>query len=131
MREVQVGNNPAPSDYVGSKTNACKKLGIDTYTTHLPDTVSAKDLKKSIIHFNNDDSIDGILVQLPLPSYLSSHDVIESIDYRKYVDGFHPMNIGRLSVDQPTFKSCTPAGILELFNYYSIPVKSKHAVVVG
>src|SRR5690625_7058821 len=107
MREVQVGNNPAPSDYVGSKTNACKKVGIDTDTTDLPDTVSAKDLKKSIIQINNDDSIDGILVHLPLPSHLYFHDVIEIIDYRNDVAGFHPRNIDRLSVDQPTYRSYT------------------------
>lgn len=131
LKVVQVGNDPASSAYIGAKTKACKRVGIDTDTTHLPDTVSSKELKRVIRSFNEDDTIDGILVQLPLPSHLSSHNVIESIDYRKDVDGFHPMNIGRLSVDQPTFKSCTPAGIFELFNYYSIPVKSKHAVVVG
>jgi len=98
---------------------------------NLPDTISAKDLKEEINKINMDDSIDGILVQLPLPSHLSTHDVIESIDYRKDVDGFHPMNVGRLAVDQPTFRSCTPAGIFELFKHYSIQVKSKHAVVVG
>jgi methylenetetrahydrofolate dehydrogenase (NADP+)/methenyltetrahydrofolate cyclohydrolase len=80
---------------------------------------------------NKDETVDGILVQLPLPSHLSAHDVIESIDFRKDVDGFHPMNVGRLTVGQPGFRSCTPAGIFELFKYYSIPTKSKHAVIVG
>ncbi|MCC5905911.1 MAG: bifunctional methylenetetrahydrofolate dehydrogenase/methenyltetrahydrofolate cyclohydrolase FolD [Balneolaceae bacterium] len=131
LKVVQVGTDPASSTYIGAKTKACKKVGIQTDTTHLPDTVSAKELKSAIRSFNEDDKIDGILVQLPLPSHLSSHDVIESIDHRKDVDGFHPMNVGRLTVDQPTFPSCTPAGIFELFRYYSIPVKSKHAVVVG
>lgn len=131
LKVVQVGTDPASSTYIGAKTRACKEVGIDTDTTNLPDTVSARELKNTIRSFNRDDSIDGILVQLPLPSHLSSHDVIESIDHRKDVDGFHPMNVGRLAVDQPTFKSCTPAGIFELFKYYSIPVKSKHAVVVG
>lgn len=131
LKVIQVGNDPASTTYIGAKTRACKRVGIDTDTTHLPDTVSARELKETIRSFNEDNSIDGILVQLPLPSHLSSHDVIESIDHRKDVDGFHPMNVGRLTVDQPTFKSCTPAGIFELFNYYSIPVKSKHAVVVG
>jgi len=131
LKVVQVGTDPASTTYIGAKTRACKRVGIDTDTTHLSDTVSAKELKSAIRSFNNDDSIDGILVQLPLPLHLSSHDVIESIDHKKDVDGFHPMNVGRLTVDQPTFKSCTPAGIFELFRYYSIPVKSKHAVVVG
>jgi methylenetetrahydrofolate dehydrogenase (NADP+)/methenyltetrahydrofolate cyclohydrolase len=131
LKVVQVGTDPASTTYIGAKTRACKRVGIDTDTTHLPDTVSAKELKATIRSFNEDDDIDGILVQLPLPAHLSSHDVIESIDHRKDVDGFHPMNVGRLTVDQPTFRSCTPAGIFELFTYYSIPVKSKHAVVVG
>lgn len=131
LKVVQVGTDPASTTYIGAKTRACKEVGINTDTTHLSDTVSARELKKTIHEFNQDESIDGILVQLPLPLHLSSHDVIESIDHRKDVDGFHPMNVGRLAVDQPTFKSCTPAGIFELFKYYSIPVKSKHAVVVG
>lgn len=131
LKVLQVGTDPASTTYIGAKTRSCKEVGIDTDTTHLPDTVSAKELKTVIRGFNQDDSIDGILVQLPLPSHLSSHDVIESIDYKKDVDGFHPMNVGRLSIDQPTFKSCTPAGIFELFKYYSIPTKGKHAVVVG
>ncbi len=131
LKVLQVGNDPASTAYIRAKTRSCSEVGIDTDTAHLPDTVSARELKSVIRSFNNDDSIDGILVQLPLPSHLSSHDVIESIDHRKDVDGFHPMNVGRLSVDQPTFKSCTPAGIFELFKYYSIPTKGKHAVVVG
>lgn len=131
LKVLQVGTDPASTAYIGAKTRSCEDVGIDTDTTHLPDTVSAKELKSVIKSFNEDDSIDGILVQLPLPSHLSSHDVIESIDHRKDVDGFHPMNVGRLAVDQPTFKSCTPAGIFELFKYYSIPTKGKHAVVVG
>lgn len=131
LQVLQIGTDPASSTYIRAKTRACDDVGIETGTKHLPDTMSAKDLKQEIHNINVDDSVDGILVQLPLPSHLSSHDVIESIDYRKDVDGFHPMNVGRLAVDQPTFKSCTPAGILELFKYYSIQVKSKHAVVVG
>ncbi len=131
LKVLQVGTDPASTAYIGAKTRSCNEVGIDTDTTHLPDTVSAKELKSVIKSFNENDGIDGILVQLPLPSHLSSHDVIESIDHRKDVDGFHPMNVGRLAVDQPTFKSCTPAGIFELFKYYSIPTKGKHAVVVG
>lgn len=131
LQVVLVGSNPASDVYVGAKTRACKDVGIETDTMRLPDTVSAKELKKTICKLNNDDNVDGILVQLPLPTHLSSHDVIESIDYRKDVDGFHPMNMGRLTVGQPSFRSCTPAGIFELFKYYSIPTKSKHAVIVG
>jgi 5,10-methylene-tetrahydrofolate dehydrogenase/methenyl tetrahydrofolate cyclohydrolase len=131
IQVIQIGNDPASTVYIGAKTRACNDVGIETGTAHLSDTVSAKELKSVIRGFNRDDSVDGILVQLPLPPHLSSHDVIECIDFKKDVDGFHPMNVGRLAVDQPTFKSCTPAGIFELFKYYSIQVKSKHAVVVG
>ena len=131
LQVVLIGNDPASDVYVGAKTQACKEVGIETDTMRLPDTISAKELKKVIYKLNNDDSVDGILVQLPLPTHLSSHDVIESIDYRKDVDGFHPMNVGRLTVGQPSFQSCTPAGIFELLKHYSIPTKGKHAVVVG
>lgn len=131
LQVVLVGNDPASNVYVGAKTRACKEVGIETDTHRLPDTVSAKELKATIQKYNESEDVDGILVQLPLPSHLSKHDVIESIDYRKDIDGFHPMNVGRLAVDQPCFRSCTPAGIFELFKYYSIPTKSKHAVVIG
>jgi len=131
LQVIQIGSDPASSTYIGAKTRACNDVGIETGTAHLSDTISAKELKQEIRKFNESSSVDGILVQLPLPSHLSSHDVIESIDHRKDVDGFHPMNVGRLAVDQPTFRSCTPAGIFELFKHYSIQVKSKHAVVVG
>ena len=131
LQVVLIGNDPASDVYVGAKTRACKEVGIETDTMRLPDTISAKELKKTINNLNKDDSVDGILVQLPLPTHLSSDDVIESIDYRKDVDGFHPMNIGRLTIGQPSFQSCTPAGIFELLKHYSIPTKSKHAVVVG
>ncbi len=131
LQAILVGTNPASDVYVGAKTKACKEVGIATDTLRLPDTVSAKELKKAIRQFNQNDEIDGILVQLPLPAHLSSHDVIEAIDFRKDIDGFHPMNVGRLTVGQPSFRSCTPAGIFELLSYYSIPTKGKHAVVVG
>lgn len=131
LQAILVGSDPASELYVGSKTKACNQVGIDTETLRLPDTVSARELKKTVREFNQNDEVDGILVQLPLPNHLSAHDVIESIDHRKDIDGFHPMNVGRLVVEEPTFRSCTPAGIIELFRYYSIPTKGRHAVVVG
>ncbi|HET8866613.1 MAG TPA: tetrahydrofolate dehydrogenase/cyclohydrolase catalytic domain-containing protein, partial [Gracilimonas sp.] len=131
LQVILVGDDPASKVYTGAKTRACEDVGIETHTDILQDTISAKELKSIIKKYNTDDSVDGILVQLPLPNHLSSHDVIESIDHRKDVDGFHPMNVGRLTVDEPCFRSCTPAGIMELFKHYSIQVKAKHAVVVG
>ncbi|TVP54099.1 MAG: bifunctional methylenetetrahydrofolate dehydrogenase/methenyltetrahydrofolate cyclohydrolase FolD [Gemmatimonadales bacterium] len=131
LQVVQVGADPGSTTYIGAKTRACHDVGIESATERLPDTISARELRNAVLRHNENDEVDGILVQLPLPGHLSSHAVIESIDYRKDVDGFHPMNVGRLSLDQPTFRSCTPAGIFELFKHYSIPVKSRHAVVVG
>jgi methylenetetrahydrofolate dehydrogenase (NADP+)/methenyltetrahydrofolate cyclohydrolase len=131
LQVILVGNSPASKIYVGSKTRACKEVGIDSDTLYLPDTTSEKDLKNRIQGFNEDVSVDGILVQLPLPSHMTPLAVIESIDYRKDVDGFHPMNVGRLAIGQPCYRPCTPAGIMELLKHYSLPVKSKHVVVVG
>lgn len=131
LHVLLIGNHPASHAYVGSKLRACNEVGIDSDTESLPDTISEKELKTRIRELNEDDSIDGILVQLPLPEHLTPLSVIESIDHRKDVDGFHPMNVGRLAIGMPCYRSCTPAGIMELLKVYSIPTKSKHAVVVG
>ncbi|QKK03502.1 MAG: bifunctional methylenetetrahydrofolate dehydrogenase/methenyltetrahydrofolate cyclohydrolase FolD [Pseudomonadota bacterium] len=131
LQVIQVGSDPASTAYISAKTRACGEVGIASATCRLPDTVSARQLVDTIEGFNQDEDIDGILLQLPLPGHIQSHDVIEHIDFRKDVDGFHPINLGRLSIDRPTFRSCTPAGILELLSHYSIPVKGQHAVVVG
>lgn len=131
LQVVLIGNDPASKTYVGAKTKACNEVGIHSQTISFPDTMSIRELREAIHSYNNDDNIDGILLQLPLPSHLHSSQIIETIDFRKDVDGFHPMNVGRLAVGQPTFRSCTPAGILELFRYYSVMTKGKHAVVIG
>ncbi|MEX2641650.1 MAG: bifunctional methylenetetrahydrofolate dehydrogenase/methenyltetrahydrofolate cyclohydrolase FolD [Balneolales bacterium] len=131
LQAILTGNDPASHTYVRAKTKACKEVGIESDTLILPDTISKKELMEVISNFNNDDHIDGILLQLPLPQHLQSFSIIECIDHRKDVDGFHPMNVGRLAIGQPTFRSCTPAGIVELFRHYSIPTKGRHAVVVG
>ncbi len=128
---VMVGSDPASQIYVRAKTSACTKVGIESETMRLPDTISEKELREIIRRLNDDPGVDGILVQLPLPAHIHPFAVIETIDPRKDVDGFHPMNVGRLTIGQPTFKSCTPAGVLELLRFYSIPTKGKHAVVVG
>lgn len=131
LQAILIGNDPASRTYVSAKTKACKEVGIESETTEFPDTISVKELKEAITGYNNDDSLDGILLQLPLPAHLHPSQIIETIDHRKDVDGFHPTNVGRLAIGQPTFRSCTPAGILELFRYYSVMTKGKHAVVVG
>ncbi|MEX0686097.1 MAG: bifunctional 5,10-methylenetetrahydrofolate dehydrogenase/5,10-methenyltetrahydrofolate cyclohydrolase [Balneolales bacterium] len=131
LQVILTGNDPASHTYVRAKTKACIDVGIESDTMILPDTISTKELKEEIQKFNKDDDTDGILLQLPLPQHLQSFSIIEAIDYRKDVDGFHPMNVGRLAMGQPTFRSCTPAGIVELFRYYSIYTKGRHAVIVG
>lgn len=131
LQVILVGNNMASKVYVGAKTRACNEVGILSDTLYLPDTTSEKELKQRIHHFNQDENVDGILVQLPLPAHMTPLAVIESIDHRKDVDGFHPMNVGRMTIGQPSYRSCTPAGIMELLSHYSLPVKSKHVVVVG
>jgi methylenetetrahydrofolate dehydrogenase (NADP+)/methenyltetrahydrofolate cyclohydrolase len=131
LQVVIVGSDPASQIYVKSKTTACENVGIESRTLRLPDTISEKELRQTIRKLNDDPDVDGILVQLPLPAHIHPLTVIETISPKKDVDGFHPMNVGRLTIGQPTFKSCTPAGILELLKYYSIPTKGKHAVVVG
>lgn len=131
LQVILVGENPASHSYVKAKTRACNEVGIKSDTLVLPDTISARELEQEIGHFNNDAATDGILVQLPVPGHIPALSIIEAIDPRKDVDGFHPMNVGRMTVGQPAFRPCTPAGILELFRYYSIQTKGKHAVVVG
>jgi methylenetetrahydrofolate dehydrogenase (NADP+)/methenyltetrahydrofolate cyclohydrolase len=131
LQVVMVGDNPASETYVAQKTRSCEEVGIHSGTIKLPDTISEQELKTVIRNLNSDPEIDGILVQLPLPSHLHPLSVIETIDYRKDVDGFHPMNVGRLQIGQPCFQPCTPSGILEMLTYYSIPTKGKHAVVIG
>jgi methylenetetrahydrofolate dehydrogenase (NADP+) / methenyltetrahydrofolate cyclohydrolase len=131
LQVILVGSHQASKVYVGAKTKACEQVGIDSDTLMLPDTTSEKALKERIRAFNDDDSVDGILVQLPLPAHMTPLAVIESIDYRKDVDGFHPMNVGRLTIGQPCYRSCTPAGIMELLKFYSLSPKSMHVVVVG
>jgi len=131
LQVILVGDNPASQSYVKSKTTDCEEVGIDSDTLFLPDTISEKELCEIIHTFNEDENTDGILVQLPVPDHISTHAIIEAIDYRKDVDGFHPMNVGRMQVGQPAFRPCTPAGIMELFDHYSIPTKGKHIVVIG
>ena len=131
LQVVLVGSNPASHSYVNAKTKACNEVGVESDTLVLPDTISHNELEEVIYSYNADINTDGILVQLPLPTHIPQLAAIEAIDHRKDVDGFHPMNVGRLTIGQPSFKPCTPAGILELLDYYSIPTKGKHAVVIG
>lgn len=128
---IQVGNDPASSVYVGNKKKACEYVGIKSLSYELPENISEEELLKLIIKLNKDDSVDGILVQLPLPSHINEDRVIETIDCKKDVDGFHPMNVGALSIGKKGFISCTPYGIIKLLKRSGIEISGKECVVVG
>lgn len=128
---VLVGGDPASQVYVRTKRKACAQTGIRSIEHDLPASTSEEDLLDLIDELNNDESVDGILVQLPLPPHMETSKVIERINPDKDVDGFHPYNVGRLAQRLPRLRSCTPYGVMELFNHYGIDVKGQHAVVVG
>jgi methylenetetrahydrofolate dehydrogenase (NADP+) / methenyltetrahydrofolate cyclohydrolase len=128
---ILVGENPASQAYVKSKGKACEELGFYSVTEKLPASVSEDSVLSLIETFNHDTKIHGILVQLPLPSHINERRVIEGIDPEKDVDGFHPVNVGKLMLGLETFFPCTPAGILELLKRYNFNPSGKHVVVVG
>ncbi|MFN4769270.1 MAG: bifunctional methylenetetrahydrofolate dehydrogenase/methenyltetrahydrofolate cyclohydrolase FolD [Candidatus Kapaibacterium sp.] len=126
-----VGDNAASAVYVGGKDKACKEVGMNSTIVRLPATASEQEVLNILAEWNADPAVHGILVQLPLPKHIDEQRVIMAIDPRKDVDGFHPENVGRLSLGLPGFVPCTPAGVVELLKRYSIPTKGRHAVVVG
>ncbi|HHX8313235.1 TPA: bifunctional methylenetetrahydrofolate dehydrogenase/methenyltetrahydrofolate cyclohydrolase FolD [Vibrio diabolicus] len=128
---VLVGENPASQVYVGSKRRACEEVGFVSKSFDLPASSSEEELLALIDELNNDDEIDGILVQLPLPAGIDTTHVLERIHPEKDVDGFHPYNVGRLAQRIPKLRSCTPKGIITLLDRYNIELRGKHAVVVG
>lgn len=128
---ILVGANPASQVYVGSKRKSCDELGIVSKSYDLPETTMEIDLLKLIDQLNADESIDGILVQLPLPKHIDSTKVIERIAPHKDVDGFHPYNVGRLCQRIPTLRACTPYGVMKLLETTGINLHGQHAVIVG
>ncbi len=129
---VIVGNDEASKVYVGSKVRSCEAIGIYSEKYTLPEDTTQEELLALVEKLNNDDKINGILVQLPLPNGLDSKVVIDSIAAEKDVDGFHPINIGKMLIgDEDTFKSCTPYGVVELLKRYNITISGKDVVVVG
>ncbi|WBA08015.1 bifunctional methylenetetrahydrofolate dehydrogenase/methenyltetrahydrofolate cyclohydrolase FolD [Salinivibrio kushneri] len=128
---ILVGDDPASQVYVGSKRRVCDEVGFVSRSYDLPASCSQQELLSLIDTLNDDDSIDGILVQLPLPAGIDATSVLERIRPDKDVDGFHPYNVGRLCQRMPTLRSCTPKGIITLLDRYNIPLRGKHAVVVG
>ena len=128
---ILVGNHPASEIYVRGKVKSCEEVGIYSEKHTPPDTVSTQDLLALVNDLNHRDEIDGILVQLPLPSQVDSKKVLMAVDPAKDVDGFHPMNVGFLSTQRPGLVPCTPAGIMEILKRSNIPVAGQDAVVIG
>jgi methylenetetrahydrofolate dehydrogenase (NADP+)/methenyltetrahydrofolate cyclohydrolase len=131
LAAVLVGHDGGSETYVASKVRTCEEVGFKSSLIRFEETVSEEELLTCVNRLNNDTDIDGFIVQLPLPKHISEQKVIEAIDYRKDVDGFHPINVGRMSIGLPCFISATPAGILELLKRYEIPTQGKHCVVLG
>jgi methylenetetrahydrofolate dehydrogenase (NADP+)/methenyltetrahydrofolate cyclohydrolase len=128
---VLVGNDGGSLTYVGAKVRACKEIGFESTLIHLEDTVTEKELLKKIDELNNNDEVDGFIVQLPLPKHIDEKKITLAIDPKKDVDGFHPVNLGNMVLDLPGFLPATPAGMLELFRRYEIETSGKHCVVIG
>ena len=128
---IIVGVNAASKVYVKSKGKACEEIGFNSITKSLPETTTETELIDIIQEFNSDISIHGILVQLPLPKHINEQKIIEAIDYKKDVDGFHPQNVGRLSIGQKCFIPCTPYGIVELIKRSNVETNGKNVVVIG
>ena len=128
---IQVGNNPASTVYVGNKKKACAYVGIRSLAYELPEETTEAELLELVEKLNKDDSVNGILVQLPLPNHIDEDKVIKTIAPEKDVDGFHPESVGRLSIGQKGFVSCTPAGIIQLLKRSDIEIDGKECVIIG
>ncbi len=128
---VLIGDDPASLIYINNKKKACEDVGIRSLEYKLPESTSEQELLDLIDRLNQSPNIDGILVQLPLPAHINDTAVIERIRPDKDIDGFHPYNLGRLALRIPLMRPCTPMGVMTLLDYYNIPVKRQHAVVIG
>jgi len=131
LAAVIVGDNPASQSYVSSKVRTCQALGLHSEKYELPQETTTGELLRLVASLNDSDDIDGILVQSPLPEQIDARSIIEAIDPEKDVDGFNPVNVGRLVRGDATLVACTPAGIIELLDHYQIPIAGAQAVVVG
>ncbi|GAA4112812.1 tetrahydrofolate dehydrogenase/cyclohydrolase catalytic domain-containing protein [Aquimarina addita] len=131
LAAVLVGNDGASLTYVGSKVRACERIGFESTLVKMPSTTSEVELLAKIKELNDNDDIDGFIVQLPLPPQIDTQKVLLAVDPDKDVDGFHPMNFGKMALDMSTFIPATPFGILELLERYDVETKGKHTVVIG
>ena len=128
---ILVGHDGASETYVSAKEKACREVGFESTVIRFEDTITEEELLKKVNQINGDASVDGLIVQLPLPKHIDEQKVIESVDPKKDVDGFHPLNVGRMVIGLPAYISATPAGILELIRRYHIETEGKHCVVIG
>ncbi|WP_323696113.1 bifunctional methylenetetrahydrofolate dehydrogenase/methenyltetrahydrofolate cyclohydrolase FolD [Staphylococcus aureus] len=128
---ILVGNDGASQSYVRSKKKAAEKIGMLSEIVHLEETTTEEEVLNELNRLNNDDSVSGILVQVPLPKQVSEQKILEAINPEKDVDGFHPINIGKLYIDEQTFVPCTPLGIMEILKHADIDLEGKNAVVIG
>ncbi len=131
LAAILVGHDGGSESYVAGKVRDCEECGFTSTLIRFEDDVTEARLLEEVERLNNDPDVDGFIVQLPVPKHISDQKVIEAIDYRKDVDGFHPVNVGRVSLGLPAFVSATPAGILELIKRYKIETAGKHVVVIG
>ena len=131
LAAILVGNDPASEVYVGHKERDCKEVGFYSIVARFPETITEEELLAEISKLNTNPDIDGIIVQLPLPKHISEPKVIEAINYKKDVDGFHPINVGRMVIGLPSYVSATPFGIMELLARYKIETAGKSCVVLG
>ncbi|HDE3553305.1 TPA: bifunctional methylenetetrahydrofolate dehydrogenase/methenyltetrahydrofolate cyclohydrolase FolD [Staphylococcus aureus] len=128
---ILVGNDGASQSYVRSKKKAAEKIGMISEIVHLEEAATEEEVLNELNRLNNDDSVSGILVQVPLPKQVSEQKILEAINPEKDVDGFHPINIGKLYIDEQTFVPCTPLGIMEILKHADIDLEGKNAVVIG
>lgn len=128
---VIVGHDGGSEAYVANNEKNCNAVGIRSTNLRFEESISEEQLIAEISRLNNDPEVDGIIIQLPLPRHIDTQKVTEALDYRKDVDGFHPINVGRMAIGLPAFRPATPTGIIELLRRYEIPTKGKHAVVLG
>lgn len=131
LAAILVGNDGASETYVGGKVKACERVGFHSTLLRLPDSVSEGDLLKKIHELNTDKEVDGFIVQFPLPRHISGQKVIEAISPSKDVDGFHPVNVGRMALNLPSYLPATPFGILQLIERYKIPTEGKNCIIIG
>lgn len=128
---ILVGHDGASETYVGHKEKACAQVGFKSQVLRFEDSITEAQLLDEIRKLNNDPDVDGFIVQMPLPKHIDEQKVIEAIDPKKDVDGFHPVNVGRMNIGLPAYISATPDGIVELIRRYNIPTEGKHCVVIG